>query len=74
MRPDAVSVWEDPEVRRRLSWYRQVMTGKFPAKFILCRKIATPLSPSEVSEEELWIEHHRLSKELSDLIVNLAKG
>jgi len=27
MRPDAVAVWEDPEVRRRLFWYQRVMTG-----------------------------------------------
>ena len=41
MRPDAVTVWRDPEVNRRLFWYRHVMTSRFPTKFILCRKIPT---------------------------------
>src|SRR3990170_4176800 len=74
MRPDAVEVWEDVEVKRRLFWYRQVMTGRFPAKFILSRKISTNLSLNKVTEEQLWDEHARLSKKLSDLIGYVAKG
>jgi putative pyruvate formate lyase activating enzyme len=71
MRPDAVAVWDDPEVRRRLSWYRQVMTGKLPAKFMLCKGIQAEETMFEASEEELWTEHVRLSEKLSDLSLNL---
>lgn len=74
MRPDAVAVWNDSEVRRRLSWYRQVMNGKFPAKFVLCRKISTKSTLLEASEDELWTEHGRLSKELSELVMNVENG
>jgi putative pyruvate formate lyase activating enzyme len=71
MRPDAVAVWEDPEVRRRLSWYQQVMVGRFPAKFMLCRKIPTDLRLVEASEEELWKEHESSSQQLQELVTNV---
>lgn len=74
MRPDAVSIWRDPEVRKRLSWYRQVMTGDAPAKYLLCRKISTELKPSEASENELWAEHQKLSGELCDLLRSVENG
>ena len=68
MRPDAMSVWKNPEVNRRLFWYRQVMLGRFPAKFLQCRKIASQINPSEATEEELWAEHDRLSEQASTLL------
>jgi putative pyruvate formate lyase activating enzyme len=70
-RPDAVSVWHDAEVRKRLSWYRHVMLQEFPAKFILCRKIAAQFSASKMSEDALWTEHHRLSVLLCNLISDI---
>jgi putative pyruvate formate lyase activating enzyme len=74
MRPDAISVWNDAEVRKRLSWYRHVMLGEFPAKFILCRKIVAPPLEAELSEEALRIEHRRLSRALGDLISDITTG
>ena len=74
MRPDAISVWNDAEVRKRLSWYRHVMLGEFPAKFILCRKIVAPPLEGELSEEALWVEHRRLSRALGDLISDITTG
>lgn len=74
MRPDAVSVWMDPETRKRLSWYRQVMVSKFPAKFLLCRKVQTQIDLFEASEEELWTEHANRSQALSDLVANIGSG
>ena len=47
------------------------MIGRFPAKFILSRKIATDQSLIGSSEEKLWTEHERLSEDLSRLIMNL---
>lgn len=67
MRPDALSVWEDDQVRGRLSWYRQVMIGSSPSKFLLCRKIPVESSILEASERELRAEHEILSQELSNL-------
>ena len=74
MRPDAVSVWKDTEVRERLSWYRQVMIGRLPAKFMLCRKIPTQVENSDASQEELWNEHASLSQQLCDLVKNVESG
>jgi putative pyruvate formate lyase activating enzyme len=74
MRPDALSVWHDAEVERRLSWYRQVMLGVVPAKFILSRKIRAELSAPDVTEEALWTEHQSLSRTLYDLIADVTTG
>jgi len=50
------------------------MIGRISAKFMLCRKIQAERTLLELGEEELWIEHGRLSEEMSDLIVNLENG
>lgn len=50
------------------------MIGRFPAKFILCRKVQAEEVLFDVGEEALWTEHDKLSEELSELIVNLENG
>ena len=67
VRPDAVWVWRDPEVRRRLAWYYSVMTGRKPAKFLIAR--STPVEGvskrrelRETGEEELWRIHDEAAK------------
>ncbi len=42
VRPDAVTVWRHPEVRRRLDWYYMVMKGRRLPKFILARRYKIP--------------------------------
>jgi len=74
MRPDAATVWRDPEVNKRLAWYRAVMTGSSPAKFLLCRKIPSPVHPSTLSNEELWDKHEGLSRQLSELLQAVSAG
>jgi putative pyruvate formate lyase activating enzyme len=74
MRPDAVAVWREPQVNRRLFWYRHVMTGRFPANFILCRKIPTSMDLDGATEEELWNEHAALCMELSELVRHVDEG
>ena len=74
MRPDALSVWDDEEVRSRLFWYRQVMTGRVPAKFVLCRKVPARAGLSRTSEEELWDMHGELSESLSKLVSSAGSG
>ncbi len=71
MRPDAVDVWKDPEVKKRLSWYRKVMTHKVPAKFMICRKLEAKRSLHDATDAELWSEHERLSRETTSLVVRL---
>jgi len=50
------------------------MIGRFPAKFILCRKVQAEEELFDVGEEALWAKHEKLSEELSELIVNLENG
>ncbi len=71
MRPDAVDVWKDPEVKKRLSWYRNVMIHRLPAKFMICRKLEAKQSPQDAPDAELWLEHERLSREMANLMMNL---
>ncbi len=71
IRPDAISVWRDKEVRRRLSWYYSVMTGRKPAKFMIARSIpAAGVDRRDdlgrMSEEELWRIHDRTAKAFLD--------
>ncbi len=70
LRPDAVSVWKDPEVNRRLSWYKKVMLNKAPAKFLIAKALDAGYSlkdMEEMSEEELWRLHSSLSKEFQNM-------
>ena len=65
VRPDAVAVWRDPEVRRRLSWYYSVMKDVKPAKFLIARSIPVDAPKSELSRigiEKLWRLHDEASR------------
>lgn len=74
IRPDAVVVWQDPEVCGRLSWYRKVMTGRAPAKFMLCRKIPLGIKLDKADWKELWTQHRELSRLLNEFTVNVENG
>ncbi|RLI30285.1 pyruvate formate lyase-activating protein [Candidatus Bathyarchaeota archaeon] len=75
-RPDALTVWGDEEVRRRLSWYHAVMTDEKPAKFIICKH--TPIDPDielkEAEEKELWSIHEKTSEEFRKIHEKIANG
>ncbi len=72
LRPDAIIVWRNPEVRRRLEWYYSVMTNKKPAKFWIVRNIRlqgfdTVRELSSAEEKDLWREHRKLHEEFSKI-------
>lgn len=62
-RPDAALVWRDPEVRRRLRWYRSVMLNRTPAKFMTLKTIPAEPGLEEMREDELWRLNDRLHHE-----------
>ncbi len=66
-RPDALTVWRDPEVRKRLSWYLSVMRGKKPPKFKIARYVDVGLESLEdlkdLNEKELWALHDKGRRE-----------
>jgi len=66
LRPDAVLVWKNPEVVRRLKWYRSVMLDETPAKFLIVRSMKAPSNMKELSEEELWRIHNELHEEAEE--------
>ncbi|MEM4535982.1 MAG: pyruvate formate lyase-activating protein, partial [Nitrososphaerota archaeon] len=53
-RPDAVMVWRNEEVVKRLRWYRSVMLNRTPAKFLLLKTIPVEMKLDETSDEDLW--------------------
>ncbi len=73
LRPDSIFVWDDPEVRRRLSWYRAVMNDEKPAKFRICKSIQAR-DPSKLGTKELWELHDRLSKEFDAVFSKVKAG
>ncbi|AEM39370.1 Radical SAM domain protein [Pyrolobus fumarii 1A] len=66
-RPDAVHVWFDEDVKRRLSWYYSVMKDMKPAKFMIVKKIDAGEDPAKLDTEALWELHDRLSNEAKRL-------
>ena len=79
VRPDALRVWGDPEVRRRLSWYLSVMTGRRPPKFKLARLVELPgfNRPGDLAsaaETDLWRAHERAAREFRGLWRRVREG
>ncbi|MEM4562697.1 MAG: radical SAM protein [Thermofilum sp.] len=73
VRPDSLSVWEDPEVRKRLSHYYAVMVKERPAKYRVVKKVEVDFSPEE-STGSLWRLHDSLSREFEDLYSQVVAG
>ncbi len=75
LRPDAVSVWDDEDVRRRLDWYYRVMNDEAPAKFLLARAVESPEDPRSVEDlAELWRLHDKLAREFDSLWQRARRG
>ena len=73
LRPDAISVWKDPIVRERLSWYYRVMKDDMPAKFMICKKIEVDYD-EESDLDDLWKIHEKASKTFDELFNAVRKG
>ncbi len=67
LRPDAVAVWENLEVKRRLQWYYMVMTDQAPAKFLLARLVEFTEDPWRLSLDALMEERAKRHRELMSL-------
>ena len=78
VRPDALTVWRDPEVRRRLSWYLSVMNGDKPPKFKIAMRIDAGVDSMdylrEEDEGELWRLHNRLQAEFKRVWSSIREG
>ncbi|MCY0868904.1 MAG: radical SAM protein [Desulfurococcus sp.] len=68
-RPDALTVWGDPVVVERLSWYYSVMKNEKPAKFMIAKKTPVEVNPFDgVPLEELWVIHDEASRRFTSLL------
>ncbi|MEM3833207.1 MAG: radical SAM protein [Thermoprotei archaeon] len=67
VRPDAIDVWKNNEIKRRLKWYYEVMIDKKPAKFLIAKRIPLDANPKEFGEDELWNLHDKLSKDFKKI-------
>lgn len=78
LRPDAISVWRDPDVRRRLNWYMRVMLKEVPAKFMMARKFPVDLDESEdpwsPETSELWRIHEKSAVEFRRMWRRIKEG
>lgn len=78
LRPDAVSVWRDPDVRSRLNWYMRVMLKEAPPKFMIARSFPAELGEDEdpwsIDTRELWRIHERSSSEFRRLWRRVREG
>lgn len=70
-RPDAISVWDNEEVRRRLKWYYEVMVDVKPAKFMIAKRIEVPEDPSKLDLEGLWSLHEEYSKRFWEVFTRI---
>lgn len=73
IRPDSADVWNDESVRTRLSRYYGMLNGVFLPKFKIAMQVPAEFS-SDSSEDELWKEHRRASKDFAELKEDLDKG
>ncbi|MEM3403258.1 MAG: radical SAM protein [Nitrososphaeria archaeon] len=70
---DAEAIWGDTEVRRRLQWYRGVVTEKYPAKFRICKKIEVSI-PKNSDEKTLWGLHEGAQKDFLKIYKGVLEG
>ena len=73
LRPNARRVWSHPEVRRRLSWYYDVMVDAKPAKYRICKRIEADVDLT-ASDDELWRAHRDLAKKFDDVWKSIMMG
>lgn len=70
-RPDAVTIFEDPVVRGRLSWYYAVMNNWAPAKYHIAARIEVDEDYKSMDTDGLWRLHDRLGEEFDKVWLEL---
>jgi putative pyruvate formate lyase activating enzyme len=63
-------IWQEPDLRGQLSWYRRVASNEMPAKFRIASQIPVEVCPAEASEQTLW----ELLDEKTDLFLEQWQG
>ncbi len=74
LRPDSIIVWNDPIVKERLSWYKDVMEDRKPAKFMICKGVGVRDDFKDLSLDDLWSLHSKLSSEFDKIFLKVKEG
>lgn len=64
LRPDAIKIWENDEVKRRLHHYFSILTGDRPPKYRVVKRVPVDFNPG-MSLEELLSLHNNVSSEFN---------
>jgi len=65
IRPDALVVWNNSEVRKRLSHYYSIMKGKIPAKYLIAKSFPVDFD-NESGIDELWELHSKVQGDFEE--------
>ncbi|MER3405854.1 MAG: pyruvate formate lyase activating enzyme, partial [Chloroflexota bacterium] len=71
---ERLAIWQHPDLKDRLQWYRQVADNRRPAKFRIARAIPVDCSLVDASEEELWAELEAKTPVFLDLWGRIRQG
>jgi putative pyruvate formate lyase activating enzyme len=76
IRPDSKLVWENEEVKERLSWYYKVMKNELPAKYLIVKRTPIPQDTNldDISVESLWDVHKSCSREFKKIWSEIRNG
>ena len=70
-RPDALAVWKNEDVKRRLWWYYRVMKNIKPAKFMIAKHVDVREDPSKLDYGGLWNLHDEVAKEFRKIFEDI---
>ncbi|MHA1379481.1 MAG: radical SAM protein [Candidatus Helarchaeota archaeon] len=73
VRPDAIKVWEQSEVKNRLKRYYDIFQKKKVAKYQIAKKIPCDIDLS-LNIEKLWIEHEKISRIFKETLKKIDQG
>jgi len=69
-RPDAIAVLRDERARRSLHRYFEVMEGKLPARFLVCKRVSVKVELS-ADDEALWRAHDHALRDFRKLLADV---
>ncbi len=74
-RPDAIRIWEDPDVREKLDWYLRVMRNEAPAKYRIVKRIEVSENPYDIQDiNELWKLHDKYTTIFKKVFREIKEG
>ncbi|MDJ0837172.1 MAG: radical SAM protein [Acidobacteriota bacterium] len=70
---DNLWVWNDPQIRHRTAWYREVAANRMPARYLIASRVAVDVDPAS-EETELWSAFDRATQTFLALQERIKSG